>query len=151
MTGARCSCFLRGSASAWQIQRWMLLANQWTEHRVPNGGARERTQRVGGVCSSIGGTTIRTNQYPQRSLGLTHQPKKTHGGTHGSSCICSRGWPSRSSTGGEALGLVKILCPIIGECQGQEAGVSGLVSRAMGEDRRFLEGKPGKGYHLKCK
>jgi len=34
---------------------------------------------------------------------------------------------------GEALGLVKILCPIIGECQGQEAGVGGLESRGRGE------------------
>ena len=31
--------------------------------------------------------------------------------------------------GGEALGLVKILCPSIRECQGQEAGVDGLGSR----------------------
>jgi hypothetical protein len=26
----------------------------------------------------------------QTSLGLNYQPKKTHGGTHGSSCIYSR-------------------------------------------------------------
>ena len=31
--------------------------------------------------------------------------------------------------GGETLGLVKIICPITGECQGQEAGVDGLGSR----------------------
>ena len=31
--------------------------------------------------------------------------------------------------GGDALGLVKIICPITGECQGQEAGVDGLGSR----------------------
>jgi hypothetical protein len=31
--------------------------------------------------------------------------------------------------GGEALGPVKILCSSIGECQGQEVGVGGLVSR----------------------
>jgi hypothetical protein len=30
--------------------------------------------------------------------------------------------------GGEALGPVKVLYPSIGECQGQEAGVCGLVS-----------------------
>ena len=72
------------------------------------------------------------NQYPQTSLGLNHQSKKTHGGTHGSSCICSRGWPSRSSMGGEVLGPVKALCPSIGECQGQEAGVGGFGSRGGG-------------------
>jgi hypothetical protein len=36
--------------------------------------------------------------------------------------------------GGEALGLVKILCPSIGEYQDQEAGVSGLESRLRGEE-----------------
>jgi hypothetical protein len=76
---------------------------------------------------------ILTNQYPQSSLELNHQLKKTNGGTHGSSCICSRGWPSRSSMGGEALCPVKALCAGIGECQDQEAGVGGLVSRGRGE------------------
>jgi hypothetical protein len=46
-----------------------------------------------------------------------------------SSCICRRVWPSWPSMGGEALGLVKIICPSTGECQGQEAGVGGLGSR----------------------
>jgi hypothetical protein len=31
--------------------------------------------------------------------------------------------------GGEVLGLAKILCSSIGECQGQEVGVGGLGSR----------------------
>jgi hypothetical protein len=31
--------------------------------------------------------------------------------------------------GGEALGLVKIICPSTGECQGQEAEVGGLGNR----------------------
>jgi hypothetical protein len=66
-------------------------------------------------------------------MGLNHQSKKTHGRTHGSSCICSRGWPSWSSMGGEALGPVKVLCTNLGECQGLEEGVSGLVGRGMGE------------------
>jgi hypothetical protein len=69
----------------------------------------------------------------QSSLGLNHQSKKTHGGTHGSSCICSRGWPYWASMGGEALGLVKVIYPSVGECQGQEAGVGGLVSRGRWE------------------
>ena len=37
--------------------------------------------------------------------------KNAHGGTHGSNCICSRGWPSQSSMGEEALGPVKALFP----------------------------------------
>jgi hypothetical protein len=73
---------------------------------------------------------------PQSSQGLNHQPKSTHGGTHGSSCIFSRGWPSRSSMRGVAFGPVKALCPSVGECQGQETGVSGLVSRGSTEGRR---------------
>ena len=36
--------------------------------------------------------------------------------------------------GREALGPVKVLCPSIGDCQGQEEGVGGLVSRGSGEE-----------------
>ena len=32
----------------------------------------------------------------------------------------------------EILGPVKVLCPSIGKCQGQEAGVDGLRSRGTG-------------------
>jgi hypothetical protein len=35
--------------------------------------------------------------------------------------------------GGEALVPVKVLCPSIGECKGQEVGVGGLESRGRGE------------------
>jgi hypothetical protein len=37
----------------------------------------------------IGRTTIPTNQMPQSSQGLNHQPKSIHGRTHDFSCICS--------------------------------------------------------------
>jgi hypothetical protein len=47
----------------------------------------------------------------------------------------------------ERLGPVKVLCPSIGECQGQEAGVGGFVSRGMG-GYGFSEGKPGKGDNI---
>jgi hypothetical protein len=33
----------------------------------------------------------------------------------------------------ESLGLMKALCHSVGDFQGQEAGVGGLVSRGMGE------------------
>ena len=62
-----------------------------------------------------------------------------------SSCICSRGWPTWPSMGGEALGLAKILCPSIGECLGQEMGVGELGSRAGGRYRGLSERKLGKG------
>ena len=45
----------------------------------------------------------------------------------------NRGWPSRLSMGGEALGLAKIICPSIGQCQGQDAGVDGLWNRGRGK------------------
>jgi hypothetical protein len=86
----------------------------------PSGGARERTEGAEGVCNPIGRTTISTNQSSQ---GLNHQSKSTHGGTHSSSHICSRGWPCQESMGREALGPVKAWCPTVGECQGREVGV----------------------------
>jgi hypothetical protein len=119
-------------ASSWQLYSWMLAANHWTKHKVPNGGARERTEGAEVGCSLIGETTMWINQYPQSSQGLNHQPQSTHGGTHGSSHICSRGWPCWTSVGGEALGSVKVLCPSVGECQDREAGVGRLVSRGKG-------------------
>jgi hypothetical protein len=54
----------------------MLTAIHWTEHRVPNEGARERTQGAEGVCSPIGGTTILTSQHLQSSLELDHNQRK---------------------------------------------------------------------------
>jgi hypothetical protein len=46
--------------------------------------------------------------------------------------------------GGEALVPVKVLCPSVGECQGQELGMGGLGT-GVGGYRGFSEGKPGKG------
>jgi hypothetical protein len=85
----------------------MLTVISWMEHRAPNEGARGSTQGAKGVCNPIGGTTILTNQYPL-------------------SC------PSRSSVGGEAFGIAKIVCTSTGECQGQEAEVGGLGNRVGG-------------------
>jgi hypothetical protein len=102
----------------------MLTVIYWKEHRAPNGGARESTQGAEGICNPIGGTTYK----------LTSTPR-----AHVSSCICSRKWPSQPSLGGEALGLAKIICPSIGKCQGQEAGVGGLGSRAWGGHRGLSE------------
>jgi hypothetical protein len=47
--------------------------------------------------------------------------------------------------GGEALVLGKIICPIIGECQGQEAREGKLGSRAGGGYRGLSENKLVKG------
>jgi hypothetical protein len=63
----------------------------------------------------------------------------------GSSYICSRGWPSLSSMGGEALGPVKVLCPSIGEHRGQEWEWVGWGAGGGGGDMVFSEGKLGRG------
>jgi hypothetical protein len=41
--------------------------------------------------------------------------------------VAENGLVGRSSVGGEALGPVKVRCPSVGECQGEEAGVGGWV------------------------
>jgi hypothetical protein len=85
----------------------MLVANHQTEHRDPNGGVRGRTKGAEGFCNPIGRTTISINQTPQSIQGLNHQPKNTHKGTHGSSCICSKGWPYLALIGREVLDSMK--------------------------------------------
>jgi hypothetical protein len=85
-----------------------------------------------------------SNQYPQSSLELYYQSNKTYGGTCGSSYKCSRGWPSWSSMGGEALGPVTVLCPSIGEYQDQEWEWVCWGAGQGGGDRGFSEGKLGK-------
>jgi hypothetical protein len=124
------SSLLRDSVSVWPILKWMFTSIHWTEH---NKGSSERTQGAEQFCSPIGGTTVWTNQYPQSSQGLNHQPKFTHGGTCGSSCIYSRGWCSRLLMVGDSLGPVKALFPNVGEFQGQEC--VGWWAREGGERR----------------
>jgi len=85
----------------------MLTVNHWTEHGDSIGGVQRRTERAEGVCNPIGRTTKSTNQTPQSSQGPNHHPKYTHGGTHGSICICSRGLPYLASVGGAILGSVE--------------------------------------------
>jgi hypothetical protein len=98
---------------------------------------RERTEGAEGVCNPIGRPTILTNQTPQSSQGLNYQPKNTHGGTNGSSCICSRGWPCQASMGGEALGPVKAQCHSVGECQGGETRMGGWMGNTVIEAERW--------------
>jgi hypothetical protein len=81
----------------------MVAANHWTESRVPNRGVKERTEGVQGVCNPMGRTTISTNQNPLNSQGLSHQQMHTHG----SSCICSRGWLCHASMGEEVCDPMK--------------------------------------------
>jgi hypothetical protein len=91
---------------------------------------------------------VLTNQHPQSSPGLNHQPKKTHGGTQGSSCICSRGWPSRSSVGGEALAPVKVLCPSIGGMPGPGSGCGWVGEGGRGKGEGVFGGETRKGDNI---
>jgi hypothetical protein len=62
----------------------MLTTNQWTEHRVTDGEVAEGNE-------GAEETTVSTSQIPWSSQGkMNQQPKSTHGGTHGSGCICGR-------------------------------------------------------------
>jgi hypothetical protein len=108
------------------------------EHRISKEGARESTQGAEGVCSPIGRPIVWTNQYPQSLLGLNYQSKKSHDETHVSSCICSRGWPTQPSMGGEALGLVKVLCPSRGIFRARKQEWVGWGARGGGD---FWRGK----------
>jgi hypothetical protein len=43
-------------AASFFLARWACARiNHWTEHRVPNVGARESNQKAEGVCSPTGG------------------------------------------------------------------------------------------------
>jgi hypothetical protein len=55
----------------------MLVANDWTEHRVLNGGVRERTEGAERVYSPIGRTTMLTIQTSPEFPG-TKPPTKEY-------------------------------------------------------------------------
>ena len=50
--------------------------------------------------------------------------------------------------GGESLGLMKILCPSIGECQGLDADVGGLGIRGRGKDEDIFGEETRKGDNI---
>jgi hypothetical protein len=78
-----------------------------TEPGDSNEGIRERTEGTDRDCNSIGRIKISTNQNSQTYQGLNHQPKSTHGRSHGSSYICTRGLRFLASMEGEFLGPVE--------------------------------------------
>jgi len=59
--------------------------------------------------------------------------------THGSSCICSRGWPYLTLIGGEALGPVEACYPGVRGCPSGEAGVGGWGSTLIEARGRGME------------
>ena len=80
----------------------MLTANHWTEHGIPNGGVRGRSEGAEGVYSLMGGVTVYTSPNPlQSSQGVNHQPKSIHGSSQDASYVGEDGlvgyqWEKRS-------------------------------------------------------
>ena len=64
---------------------------------------------------------------------------------HGSSHICSTGWPCQTSMRSEALGPIKAQYSSILECQNREAGVVGLLSRVSVKGIGVFRGEMRKG------
>jgi hypothetical protein len=120
------------------------IAKHQTEFEEPNGYVRAMTEGAGEVCNPTGRTTISTNQSPQSSQGLNHQPKSTYGGTHNSSWMCSRGLPYLVPMGGKPLCPVE--APRVRECYGTEVGVGEHPGRGRGggEDRGLWRGELGR-------
>jgi hypothetical protein len=94
LSGAWCGCLLRGFARVWQIQRWMLTTNHWTERGVTDGGVGEGTEEGEGVCMPMERVTVSTGQIPQSFQGLNHQPKSAHKGYQGGRQKWVGGWGS---------------------------------------------------------
>ena len=92
-------------------QKWMLTVSYWMDHRAPNGGARESAQGAKGVCNPIGGTTLRTNQYPLELVSLAAYVSEDG--------LVGHHWKERP------IGLANFICLSTGERQGQELGVGG--------------------------
>ena len=90
---------------------------QWYIKFVESKELEKGLKELRGVCSPMEGATRSTGQTPWSSWGLDHQPKNTHGGTHGSSHICSRGLHCLAS-----IREAKAQFPSVGECQGREVG-----------------------------
>ena len=104
------SCLLWGFASAWQIQKWMLIVIYRMKHRAPSGGARESTQGAKGICNPIGGRTISNNQLPPppELVSLAAYIKR---------------WPSRPSLEREAYWTCKLHMPQYRGTSGEKSDV----------------------------
>jgi hypothetical protein len=90
----------------------MLTDNHWTEHRVHNGGVRERTEGAEGGCNPIGRTTISTNQAPE--IPGTKLPTKEY--RWRDPWLKLQG-PFLASVGGEVLGPGKAQCSSVGNAR----------------------------------
>jgi hypothetical protein len=95
-------------------KKWMLTVSYCMDHRASNGGAGGSTQGAGGICNTIGRTTICTNQYPPELMSLAAYESEDG--------LVGHQWKERP------IGLANFICLSTGECQGQEVGVGGWGS-----------------------
>jgi hypothetical protein len=70
-------CLLRGSARAWQTQRWMLPANHWTEHGGSQWRSWRRDRRSWGGLQTNGASNSVNRSDPPELLG-TGPPTKEY-------------------------------------------------------------------------
>ena len=99
----------------------MLAANHWAEHRVPNGGVRERTEKAEGVCNPIGRTTIFINQtHPPTPAPRDYIPSQR---VHIEGIMASGAYVGINGRRGPWF--CEGLMPQCRVCQGREVGVCG--------------------------
>jgi hypothetical protein len=55
----------------------MLSANHWTEHKIPIGGARQRTKGAEGACSTISGAQYEPASTPRAPKVWVYVEQKT--------------------------------------------------------------------------
>jgi hypothetical protein len=89
----------------------------------------EELKELKGLAAHRKNNSINQPDHPPPILqGLSHQPKSTHGGIKGSTCICSRGLPYWTSIGGEPLLLWRLDDPAEGNARMLRQG-GGWVGR----------------------
>jgi hypothetical protein len=147
LTGAWYSCLLWGSASPWQIQKWMLTDIHWAEYKVPSEGARN-TQGAEGDWRPIEGTSYELTSTLRAPWNYTTNQRK-----HMVELValtiyiffCSRGWPSHLSMGGESHWSCEGSMPRYRGMPGPGMRCGWAGKQGEGEwDWGFSEGKPGK-------
>jgi hypothetical protein len=90
----------------------VVTANHWTEHRVPDEGVGEGTERAKGFAVSWGSNSVNWPLSPE--LLVSGPPiKSTHGGTHGYGHTCGRGWPCWTSVERAPLGCLIPQCRVM--------------------------------------
>ena len=151
-TGVSYGCPLRGSMSNWLRQIQLITAKHWTKlYEIVRG----RTEGVEEYCNTILRTTESTNQSPQDSQELNHQPKSIHGLVCGPCYIYSRGLPCDPQWEGRCFLMCRLDSPEMGDAIGVKWQWMGWRGSSLLKDKwrvdmvvvRLLEGS-GKGFYM---